>query len=103
VDNTAATLGDDTIKALLGDEWKSHAADIISKAREAVDEGAARWSPEQTDELGRALKVRLDSIVDTWLSQIVAEGIDDLREQLLHALDAEVTRHTKGPNDPDGS
>ena len=98
-----AILGDETIKALLGEEWKNHAADILAKAQDAASQAAAEWSPEQTDELGRALKVRLDGIVNTWLSRIVAEGIDDLREHLLDAIDAEVSRHIKGSKKPDGS
>lgn len=101
-DGTAA-LGDDTIKALLGDQWKENAAEIIANARNAVAADGTEWSPEQTDELGKVLKARLDGIVNIWLSRIVADGIDDLRSQLINAMEAEVTSRIEGLKDPDGS
>lgn len=98
-----AALGDDTIKALLGDQWKENAAEIIANARNAIGADGAEWSPEQTDELGKVLKARLDGIVNIWLSRIVADGIDDLRSQLVNAMDAEITSRIEGIKDPDGS
>lgn len=77
------------MKSLLGDEWKDVADDILTQTRDAIQESKDQWSPQDTDELNEALKVRIDRTIDTWLAEVLAEKIGDLRERLKSALQEE--------------
>lgn len=97
-------LGDDTIKELLGDEWRLSADRILSTARGAIENVAHAWSPQQTTELNQALRVRIDATLEIWLQQLIHERLDDLRSALLAAIEAEIAAFTDQlePRDPDG-
>jgi hypothetical protein len=95
-------LADETMRTLLGAEWRSSARRIVSDARAAV-EGATgeQWSSEQSDALNEALKVRIDSTLDDWLTDVMYARIDDLRSRLLRLLEDEIKHFTDALKDHD--
>lgn len=80
-------LKQDLFDALLGDDWKSSAADVLTGARGAIEAHRNDWSPEDTDELNEALKVRIDETLSEWLHETVRERMDELRNLLLAAAE----------------
>jgi hypothetical protein len=96
----ASGLADETIKALLGDEWRASARRILSDARATIEDAAgARWSPQQADALNKALKVRIDDTLDDWLADVMYARIDELRSRLLALLEMETKRFTDALQD----
>lgn len=85
-----SALGDDTIKLLLGDHWRSAAEDIIDSARKAMSAAGAHWSPQESEALAKVLHDRIDSTLGTWMRQIAVDNLSELRERLLVALREEV-------------
>jgi hypothetical protein len=83
-DSTGETgLNEEIFKALLSDEWRESARELLDEARMAIEQ-------HQTDELNAALKVRIDETVQQWLREVVQTRIDDLRWQLLQALSEQI-------------
>ena len=72
-------LADDTIKVLLGDEWRAGARKILADARTAVEGAGGTWSAAQLNTLNESLKVRIDRTLDDWLVEMMNSRIDDLR------------------------
>ena len=97
-------LGDDTIKALLGDEWRQSADQILSAAREAIEQVSSDWSPQHTTELNEALRVRIDATLEAWLEAAVRQRLEELRATLLAAIETELATFTAQltQQDPDG-
>ena len=79
-------LDDDTITALMGDSWKESADHILAGARSTILAAADDWSPQQTDELARALEVRIDAAVRRWLGARLSAQLAGLRAELLAVL-----------------
>ena len=103
-DGTAAGVGksglaDDTIKALLGDEWRSAAGQILADARATVEAAGGIWSPQQTHALNDALKLRIDHTVDDWLTEMLHTRIEELRTRLLAVLEREMEQFTRTSTD----
>lgn len=98
------SLGDDTIKALLGDEWRQSADQILSAAREAIEHVSSDWSPQHTTELNEALRLRIDATLEAWLETTVRQRIEELRATLLAAIETELATFTARlmQQDPDG-
>jgi hypothetical protein len=98
------SFGDDTIKALLGDEWRESADQILATAREAIESVASKWSPQQTTELNQALRVRIDATLEDWLEVVIQQRLEDLRATLLAAIETEISAFTARlqQRDPDG-
>ena len=98
------SLGDDTIKALLGDEWRQSADQILSAAREAIEHVSSDWSPQHTTELNEALRVRIDATLEAWLEAAVRQHLEELRATLLAAIETELATFTAQltQQDPDG-
>jgi hypothetical protein len=98
------SLGDDTIKALLGDEWRQSADQILSAAREAIEHVSSDWSPQHTTELNEALRVRIDATLEAWLEAAVRQRLEELRATLLAAIESEIATFTAQltQQDPDG-
>lgn len=94
-------LADDTIKALLGDEWRSAARQILADARSAVEGTGGRWSAQQTRALNDSLKLRVGLTVDDWLTEMMHARIEDLRSQLLAVLEQEIEEFTRQLTDAD--
>lgn len=88
-------LADDTIKALLGDEWRVAARQILADARTTVEDAGGAWSPQQSDALNESLKVRIDHTVDDWLVDTMHSRIEDLRARILAVLEQELQQFTK--------
>jgi hypothetical protein len=92
-------LADDTIKALLGDQWRAQARKILSDARSTAEGSGAGWSAEQMNALNESLKVRIDRTLDDWLVDMMNSRIDDLRTRLLAILEHELTQFTRALTD----
>ena len=88
------SFGDDTIKALLGDEWRESSEQILATARDAIEKVASRWSPQQTTELNQALRVRIDATLEDWLEVVIRQRLEDLRATLLAAIETEISAFT---------
>lgn len=98
------SLGDDTITALLGDEWRQSADQILSAAREAIEHVSSDWSPQHTTALNEALRVRIDATLEAWLEAAVRQRLEELRATLLAAIETELATFTAQltRQDPDG-
>lgn len=88
-------LTEDLFESLMGDGWKSQADEVLEDARATIDQRAQQWSPEDTDELNAALRVRIDDTIYRWLQTMLAEHIDDLRAQVLDAMTDEIKLRVK--------
>ncbi len=91
-------LGEDTIKALLGDQWRGEADEILANAR-AEAEGVGTLSTSQLQDFNASLKARIDSILDDWLTEMMHSRIDDLRACLLEVLELELARFVRALTD----
>ena len=94
-------LDEEMIKALMGDEWREATRKILNEARQKIDEHKRAWTPDATDKLNDALKVRIDATVERWLHQLVADNIDALRQQLVGALGKELNHLLEDFNEGD--
>lgn len=88
----ASGLNEDVFKALLSDEWRESARELLDQAREAIEQHQTEWTPAHTDELNEALKVRMDQTLQQWLREALASRVDELRHTLLTALSDEIQR-----------
>lgn len=86
----AGGLDDDIFKALLSDEWRDSARGLLDEARGVIEQHQNEWTPEHTDELNAALKVRIDETLERWLHELVQRHIGDLRETLLRSVGDEL-------------
>lgn len=86
----ASGLNDEIFKALLSDEWRESARDLMDQARAAIEEHQTEWTPAHTDELNEALKVRIDETLQHWLRTVVLSRIDELRRELLDAVSEQI-------------
>ena len=81
-------MSEDLFDALLGDEWKASASDILTEARGAIEAHRNQWSPDDTDELNDALRVRIDETLSVWLRKTISERMDELHTELLRAAES---------------
>jgi len=86
----ASGLNEDVFKALLSDEWRESARELLDQARDAIEQHQTEWTPAHTDELNEALKVRMDETLQQWLREALASRVDELRHTLLMALSDEL-------------
>ena len=87
-----SALADETIEALLGDEWRERADQILARARVSVDDIDTAGS--LNGELDARLRRRIARTLDDWLAEIVQTRIDLLRTRMLELLDVELKRFT---------
>lgn len=85
-----SNLTDDVFASLMSDGWKAQTDTLLSAARSSIDEQAEAWSPEDTDELNDALRVRIDATIYDWLQKMLREHIDELRAEVLEAISEEL-------------
>lgn len=85
-------LDDKAIEALLSDDWKSAASDVLDSARLKIQDSQTEWTPVDTDELNQALKVRIDATVSDWIRTTVVKHMGELRSLLLTVVQDEVTQ-----------
>jgi hypothetical protein len=83
-------LSEDLFDSLLGDRWKSSAEDILTEARGAIEAHRNNWTPEDTDELNAALRVRIDETLTEWLRETVKARMDELHAVLLETAEATI-------------
>ena len=83
-------LSEDLFDTLLGDKWKTSAADILTGARGAIEAHRNDWTPEDTDELNAALRVRIDETLTEWLKETVRSRMDELHSVLLQTAEATI-------------
>lgn len=83
-------LSEDLFDTLLGDKWKSSASDILTEARGAIEAHRNDWTPEDTDELNAALRVRIDETLTEWLKETVRARMDELHAVLLETAEATI-------------
>ncbi|MEZ5558281.1 MAG: hypothetical protein R3E86_07015 [Pseudomonadales bacterium] len=88
-------LDDSLFRALLSDDWRVSTEQILEKARDAIDDNRTRWTPDDTDALNDALRVRIDSTLTRWLRDTINDNLDSLRSSLLDALRAEISDHVQ--------
>jgi hypothetical protein len=86
----ASGLNEEVFKALLSDEWRESARDLLDEARAAIEKYQTDWTPQHTDELNQALKTRIDETVEQWLRDVVLSRIDELRRELLQAVSEQI-------------
>ncbi len=86
----ARYLSEDLFDSLLGDKWKSSATDILTEARGAIEAHRNDWTPEDTDELNAALRVRIDETLTEWLKETVRSRMDELHAVLLQTAEATI-------------
>ncbi|MFW6092496.1 MAG: hypothetical protein ACODAC_00890 [Pseudomonadota bacterium] len=105
-------LDERLFEALLSDEWRESARDMLDEARAAVEQHQAEWTPEHTAQLNDALRTRIDRTVQRWLREVVESRMDELRRELLTAVSEQVratmedqfTRSSSSTSeDPDGA
>jgi hypothetical protein len=85
--DTQGGLDDDLFQALLGDAWKTSAAQMLKETRADIEANRHTWAPEDTDSLNAALRVRIDDTLRVWLQDLVRQNMLDLRNTLLSAID----------------
>ncbi len=83
-------LSEDLFDTLLGDRWKSSASDILTEARGAIEAHRNDWTPEDTDELNAALRVRIDETLTEWLKETVKARMNELHAVLLETAEATI-------------
>lgn len=83
-------LSQDLFDTLLGDKWKASASDILTEARGAIEAHRNDWTPEDTDELNAALRVRIDETLTEWLKETVRTRMDELHAVLLETAEATI-------------
>ena len=83
------------INNLLGDAWGESVQQMFANARQTIEAHSEQWLPEQTDELSRALKIRLDATVHEWLGQTLSANIELLRDRIVIELADEIAKHIK--------
>lgn len=93
-------LNEEIFKALLSDEWRESARELLDEARSVIEKHQTEWTPAHTDELNQALKVRIDETVQQWLQQVVQERLHELRGELLGALNAEIQATIRSQFEP---
>jgi hypothetical protein len=85
-----SALADETIEALLGDEWRERADQILAGVRVSVDDIAS--ADALAREFDERLRRRIARTLDDWLAEIVQIRIDLLRTRMLELLDLELKR-----------
>lgn len=88
-------LDDDLFAALLSDAWKSSATAMLKETRADIEANRESWSPEHTDSLNEALRIRIDETLKVWLAELVRSNLTDLRETLLKAVDDQLKQEIK--------
>lgn len=83
-------LDEEVFKALLSDDWRDSARELLEEARAVIERHQTEWTPAHTDELNQALKVRIDRTLQRWLQDLVQSRVDELRTVLLEAVSAEL-------------
>ncbi len=82
-----------SLDGLLGDEFHNATAEVLQRARSLIQQHPNQWSPQQTDELTDALRVRIDDTVQQWIQTSLAAHATQLQQRLLNTVRHELARH----------
>ena len=82
-----------SLDELLSEKFHSATGEALGAARSLIEAHSTDWSPQQTDELSEALRVRIDDTVRCWMSAALAAHAHELETRLLDAVQGELTRH----------
>lgn len=83
-------IDDALFDALLDDNWKETAAELLLETRSTIEKHSARWTQQNTEDLIEALRVRIDATLAEWLRNVVRQNVADLRSHLLQVTQAEL-------------
>ena len=89
-DDATGGMDDALFAALLDDNWKETAAELLDQTRSTIAEHGGQWTHEDTEALNEALRVRIDATLTEWLRSVVQNNVADLRAQLLQVTQAEL-------------
>lgn len=92
-------LSDEVMSALLDDDWRTRAENLLAGARQDIENNREDWQPEYTDELTDALQVRIDATVHDWIGRTLTRHIDELRGELVNALSVELSSQVRAKLD----
>lgn len=93
-------LNDELFKALLSDEWRESARELLDEARDVIEQYQGEWTAEHTEELNQALKARIDETLQQWLADLVRSRMDELRAELLQAVSEQIRITIEAQLDP---
>ena len=82
-----------SLDTLLGNDFHDATAEVMQRARGLINQHANQWSPQQTDELADALRVRIDGAVAQWIKTSLDAHALELQQRLLNAVRDELARH----------
>jgi hypothetical protein len=85
-DSASSSLDDATFDALLSDQWRETAREVLHEAHRVIDAPEGAWASDGGDERSAAIMARIDETLQHWLRQAVLNGIDDLRRELLDSI-----------------
>jgi len=89
------------LDAILGSDFHDATAQVLARARGLIGKHPNKWSPQQTEELSEALRVRIDDAVQEWINTALAAHAAELQQRLLNAVRDELARHLESfPSDP---
>ncbi len=81
------------LDAIVGSDFHDATAQVMARARGLIEQHPNQWSPQQTDELSDALRVRIDDAVQEWISAALASHAGELQQRLVNAVHDELARH----------
>ncbi|MFP6834669.1 MAG: hypothetical protein VB948_01010 [Pseudomonadales bacterium] len=84
-------LDENLIRSLLSDTWRDSKDKILEQARKVIDEHQSELTPEAASSLNDALKSRIDTTIQDWMSRIVVAHIAELHERMLEAVSEELS------------
>lgn len=73
--------------------FKAETGLVMSRARALIEEHPNAWSPQQTDELCAALKVRIDDTVHQWIDETLNRHRKSLEDRLVQTIQNELAEH----------
>jgi len=73
--------------------FKAETGLVMSRARALIEEHPNAWSPQQTDELCAALKVRIDDTVHQWIDDTLNRHRKSLEDRLVQTIQNELAEH----------
>jgi hypothetical protein len=82
----ASGLNDVIFDALMSDQWRETAREVLDAAHRAIDAPEGAWTSDGGDERNAAIMACIDETLQRWLRQAVLNGMDDLRRELLTAV-----------------
>jgi len=89
----AKPLAETKLEDLLSDDFHDATAEVMQRARGLINQHANNWSPQQTDDLANALRVRIDEAVASWIKVSLDAHALELQQRLLNAVRDELARH----------